>query len=166
MSANHASTASSPEKRSSTSRNRKHRGSIRQRGKASFEIRIFVGIDSEMGKRGYLTRTVRGTRRDAEVELTKLLRQIDEGAIAPKSGSVGELVEAWYRLRLPTLSPPVSHNYRLIIDRKILSRWGSTPLRHIRVKDIDTWYARLFSSGGCGYMICVTHPHRFSLRAE
>ncbi len=140
----------SPEKRLSASRARKHRGSIRQRGKSSFEIRVFVGIDSETGKRCYLTRTVRGTQRDAEVELTKLLRQVDEGAIAPQSGSVGELVEAWYRLRLPTLSPPVAHNYRLIINRHILPRWGSTTVRQIRVKDIDNWYARLFSSGGVG----------------
>jgi hypothetical protein len=80
---------------------------------------------------------VHGSRRDAEVELTKLLRHVDEGAMAPRSGTVGELVEAWYRLREPTLSPPVSANYRRIIDRHVLPRFGQTPLRRLRVSDLD-----------------------------
>lgn len=135
-------------KHSPGSSRRRHRGSIRQRGAGSFEVRVFVGVNSETGQRDYVSRTIRGSRRDAEVELTKVLRQIDEGAVAPRSGSIGELVEAWYRLRSPNLSPPVAHNYRRIIDRNILPRWGAVSLRQLRVKDLDTWYARLLSSGG------------------
>jgi len=95
-----------------------------------------------------VSRAIRGSRRDAEVELTEALRQIDEGAVAPRSGSVGELVEAWYRLRSLNLSPPVAHNYRRIIDRNILPLWGAVSLRQLRVKDLDTWYPLLLSSGG------------------
>ncbi len=99
-------------------------------------------------KRDYVSRTVRGSHRDAEVELTKLLRQVDEGAIAPRAGTVGELVESWYRLREPDLSPPVVLNYRAIIDRHILPRWGNISLRRLRVADLDQWYATLRISGG------------------
>ncbi|MGC8513797.1 MAG: tyrosine-type recombinase/integrase, partial [Acidimicrobiales bacterium] len=128
----------------------RRRGSIRERGRASWEVRVFVGANPETGKSDYASRTVRGSRRDAEVELTKLLKQVDDGAITPRSGSVGELTEAWYRQRAPSLSPPVAHNYRRLIDRFILARWGATPLRRIRVADLDAWYSQLLRSGGAG----------------
>jgi integrase len=115
----------------------RRRGSIRSRGTRSWEIRVFIGVEPETGRRNYASATVHGSRRDAEVELTKLLRHVDEGAMAPRSGTVGELVEAWYRLREPTLSPPVSANYRRIIDRHVLPRFGQTPLRRLRVSDLD-----------------------------
>jgi hypothetical protein len=67
-----------------------------------------VGVDPLTSKRQYVTRTIRGTRRDAEVECTKLLRQIDEGAVVPRAGTIGELVEAWYGLRSNNLSPGLS----------------------------------------------------------
>ncbi len=126
----------------------RRRGSIRQRGKASWEIRAFAGIDPSSARRLYVTRTVRGTRRDAEVELTKLLKHLDDRSITPGTGSLGELVEAWYSFRAPSLSPPVAHNYRRLIDRFILPRWGSTPLSRIRPAELDAWYAKLLSSGG------------------
>lgn len=44
-------------------------GSVRQRGKQSWEIRAFAGKDAETGKKRYVTRTVRGDRREAEVAL-------------------------------------------------------------------------------------------------
>ncbi len=71
----------------------RRRGSIRQRGRATGEVRVFVGVDPGSAKRLYVSRSIRGTRRDAEVEFTKLLKQLDDGAIMSRSGSVGELVE-------------------------------------------------------------------------
>ncbi len=109
-----------------------------------------MGFDAEGGRRQYVSRTVHGDRRQAEVELTKLLRQVDEGAITPRSGSVGELCDAWYRQRCQVLSPPVAYNYRRIIDRFILPRWGATALSRLRVVDIDAWYAELLRGGGVG----------------
>jgi len=38
-------------------------GSIRQRGKQSWEVRAFVGKDSATGKKQYVTKTIRGERR-------------------------------------------------------------------------------------------------------
>lgn len=111
-------------------------------------MRAFVGVDPGSAKRLYVSRSVRGTRRDAEVGLTKLLKQLDDGAITARSGSVGELVETWYSHRAPSLSSPVAHNYRRLIDRFILPRWGATSLRRIRVADIDAWYLKLLSAGG------------------
>ncbi len=58
------------------------RGSIQQRGPQSWRVNAFVGRDAAGAKR-YIGRTVRGTRRDAERELSRLLVEVDEGRHAP-----------------------------------------------------------------------------------
>lgn len=125
-------------------------GSIRQRGKASWEIRAFAGKDVETGKKRYVTRTVRGTKRDAEVALGRLVGEIEDGQHAVRAGTVGELCERWYQHAAPDLSPAVAVEYRRLLDKRILPRWGDTPLRRLRTADVDLWYAELRRCGGPG----------------
>ena len=122
-------------------------GSIRQRGKQSWEIRAFAGKDAETGKKHYVTRTVRGDRREAEVALGRLLGEIDDGQHAVRAGTVGELCERWYSHAAPDLSPAVAAEYRRLLDRRILPRWADVPLRRLRTADLDQWYSELRRSG-------------------
>src|SRR5271168_5556149 len=48
-------------------------GHIRERSPGAFELRYSLGTDSATGKRRMATATVRGTRKDAEKELRRLL---------------------------------------------------------------------------------------------
>jgi len=48
------------------------KGSIRQRGSGSFELRVYGGTDPASGKRRWLTRSVRGDRSAALRELKAL----------------------------------------------------------------------------------------------
>jgi integrase len=125
-------------------------GSIRQRGKQSWEIRAFAGKDAETGKKRYVTRTVRGERREAEVALGRLLAEVDDGQHAVRAGTVGELCERWYCHAAPDLSPAVAAEYRRLLDKRILPRWSDTPLRRLRTADLDQWYGELRRSGGPG----------------
>ncbi len=125
-------------------------GSIRQRGKQSWEIRAFAGKDAETGKKRYVTRTVRGERREAEVALGRLLAEIDDGQHAVLAGTVGELCERWYSHAAPDLSPAVAAEYRRLLDKRILPRWSDTPLRRLRTADLDQWYGELRRSGAAG----------------
>jgi integrase len=38
--------------------------------------------------------------------------------------------------------------YRAILDRRIIPKWGDTPLRKVRAVDLDRWYGELRSRGG------------------
>ncbi len=125
-------------------------GSIRQRGKQSWEIRAFAGKDAETGKKRYVTRTVRGERREAEVALGRLLAEIEDGQHAVRAGTVGELCERWYSHAAPDLSPAVAAEYRRLLDKRILPRWAGVPLRRLRTADLDQWYSELRRSGGTG----------------
>ncbi|HYX44901.1 MAG TPA: tyrosine-type recombinase/integrase, partial [Acidimicrobiales bacterium] len=125
-------------------------GSIRQRGKQSWEIRAFAGKDAESGKKRYVARTIRGDRREAEVTLGRLLAEIEDGQHAVRAGTVGDLCERWYSHASPDLSPAVAVEYRRLLDKRILPRWGEVPLRRLRTADLDQWYGELRRSGGPG----------------
>lgn len=122
-------------------------GSIRQRGKQSWEVRCFVGKDAVTGKKLYASKTVRGERRDAEVALGRMLGEIEDGQHAVRAGTVGELCERWFAQAEPDLSPAVAPNYRRLLDNRILPRWGDVPLRRLRTADIDLWYGELRRKG-------------------
>src|SRR5262245_22433713 len=56
----------------------RRRGNIQVRSPGSYRLRYSLGRDP-IGKRRIATTTVRGTRKDAERELTRLLRTADAG---------------------------------------------------------------------------------------
>src|SRR6266550_3498154 len=87
-------------------------GSMRKRGKQSWEVRAFVGKDPVTGKRQYATKTVRGERRDAEVALGRMLGEIEDGQYAVRAGTVGDLCEKWFAQAEADLSASVGldHN--------------------------------------------------------
>lgn len=55
-------------------------GHIRQQGKGSWDIKLDLGRDPMTGRRVTRYATVRGTKRAAQVELTRLLSQRDQGS--------------------------------------------------------------------------------------
>jgi hypothetical protein len=59
------------------------RGHIQQRGN-SWRVKAYCGRD-ESGRKHYAERTVRGTRREAELELKRLLTEVDHGRVVPGS---------------------------------------------------------------------------------
>ena len=70
-------------------------GSLRRRGDRKWELRVSTGRDPVKGRYGYVSRTVRGTRKEAEGALAALVTQVNAG-IGGHSGSdatVAELVE-------------------------------------------------------------------------
>ena len=48
------------------------RGSMRRRGKDSWELRVYLGTDPETGRQRWLTKTVHGTKRFARTQLREL----------------------------------------------------------------------------------------------
>jgi len=121
---------------------------MRQRGKESWELRVHAGRDLETGRKQYVSRTVHGTKREASRELARLVAQVDDGLVVAKAGTVGDLCERWYEQAEPNLSPVVADNYRRLLDRHILPKFGTTPLRRLRTSDLDAWYAELRRRGG------------------
>src|SRR5687767_6695995 len=83
-------------------------GSIRKRGKQSWELRVYAGRDPETGRKHYPSRTVWGDRADAEAALLRMVEELKDGQHAVRAGTVGELCERWYRRVEADLSPSVA----------------------------------------------------------
>ncbi len=91
------------------------RGTIQERGKQSWRIRAYVGRDGTGTKR-YVSRTVRGTRRDAERELSRLLVEVDEGRfVASPATTLDELLDRWLEVKRQHVQP--SHVAQLRVGR-------------------------------------------------
>jgi integrase len=123
------------------------RGSIRRRGKRSWQIRFDDGTDAA-GRRKARWATVRGTRQDAQRELTRLLAAADAGTL-PKSSKVtlAEHVRGW--LREPQgLSPKTRERYQQLAEQQIIPHLGTTPLQKLKPAHVHAWHGTLLTSGG------------------
>ena len=68
---------------------------MRQRG-GSWEIRVYAGRDETTGKHRYISRTVRGGKREAETALANLVAEAGSGTLTHTTATVGELLERWF----------------------------------------------------------------------
>lgn len=78
-------------------------GTIRRRGRGSFEIRF--DLERINGKRQRRAVTIRGTYKDAQRELTRLLASAQSGTLPdPTRQTIGEYLDQWLRSSV-ALSP-------------------------------------------------------------
>ena len=81
-------------------------GHIRERSPGSFELRYNLGSDPATGKRKVVTTTVRGTRKEADKELRRLLRTIDTGEhVDPSRLLMRDWLSQWLDAVRPEVSP-------------------------------------------------------------
>jgi integrase len=146
------------------------RGNITRRGKASWRLKFDAGRDSATGKRLTKFITFRGTRRDAERELTRLLTAVDGGTLVdPNKVTVGEYLDSWLGDAGADLAPKTLERYRQLSDQQIKPHIGATVLQKLRPSHVQEWHSTLLKSGGKGgkplSARTVGHAHRVLHRA-
>ena len=81
------------------------RGSIRQKGKNSWQIQIYTGLGPD-GKPRRHFETVRGRKGDAQRRLTELLASLDKGVYTPPGRlTVAEHLKNWLDGYVKTVLP-------------------------------------------------------------
>ena len=132
------------------------RGSIRRRGKSSFEIRI--ELERINGKRRSRSVYVRGTYKDAQRELTKLLTAADAGTLPePSRDTVAAYLRNWLDSTLG-LSPKTLERYRELAVRQIIPHVGEIRLQKLTPERLEQWHAALIKGGLSART--VGHAHR------
>ena len=128
------------------------RGSIRQRGKGSWEICVDVGRDPSTGKRVRQFETVRGPKRDAERRLRELLVSVEQGSyIKPARVALGEWLENWLQSYVATnCAPTTAESYGFIVYRYLIPGLGTIPLSQLQPAHIQRFYGEALSQGGVG----------------
>ena len=113
---------------------RRPRGHIQQRSPGSFRLRYTLGKDPVTGKRRTATATVRGTRKDAERELTRLLRTTDTGEhVDPSRMTVRQWLDTWLDAVRAEISPKTHERYTEIVQSISSRHWASIRLRSSRL---------------------------------
>jgi integrase len=113
------------------------KGQIEKRGEGVYRLRWYTGrVD---GKRQYSSKTVRGTKKQAEKALRDVLAKQDRGLVVPsRTPTLKEFVDQWKasesaaRLRARTLE-----DYLCQLVRHVLPKLGSLRVEAIRASTIE-----------------------------
>ncbi|MCC6438587.1 MAG: tyrosine-type recombinase/integrase family protein, partial [Acidimicrobiales bacterium] len=116
-------------------------GSMRQRGD-SWQLRVFAGYDPVTGNKRWVSKTVRGGKREAQRALAAMVTEVDHG-MAGTDASFSFLLERWFEVASPDWSPKTAVSHRSIINNHLTPRLGDIPLRKLRAADLDSFYAAL-----------------------
>ncbi|WP_083914330.1 tyrosine-type recombinase/integrase [Ilumatobacter nonamiensis] len=123
------------------------KGHLRQRGD-SWEARVYVGKDVLSGKERYATRTIHGSKKEAERVLNRLLVDAERGTAAKTGANVGELLMTWFEFARHDFSPKTVRETRGFIDRDLVPALGDVPLTRVTAAMLDKYYAALRSGEG------------------
>jgi integrase len=123
-------------------------GHIRQRSPGSWELRYELAPDPIIGRRRTRTATVRGSKRDAQAELRRLLGQIDRAEHAdPGKMSLGEWLERWLAECRHTMAPKTWQERESYVRLHIAPRLGRVPLAKLVPVMIQGLYTDLLAGG-------------------
>jgi integrase len=123
-------------------------GHIRERSSGSFELRYSLGTDPATGKRRIVTATVRGTRKDAEKEMRRLLHVVDIGEhVDPTRMTVREWLTTWLTAVREEVSPKSHERYSEIVRNYLVPAIGALPITRLAPVHIQEAYTG-WASGG------------------
>src|SRR6478672_3282539 len=132
------------------------RCSIRKRGAGSYEIQL--ELERVNGKRHRCFIAIKGTYKDAQKELTRLLGAADDGTLPdPTRMTIADYLHSYLDSAL-SLSPKTLERYRELAERQIIPHLGDVKLQKLRPEHIDRWHAALMATGLAPRTI--GHAHR------
>ncbi len=126
-------------------------GHIRRRGARSWELKFDRGRDPTTGRRQTEFRSIRGTKREAEAELTRLMASALTGDFVDASKiTVGEFLDRWLRdwASVGNVGPKTCDGYALIARSYVVPHLGSMQLQKLKPITLTEFYARLLREGG------------------
>lgn len=141
-------------------------GHIRRRGANSWAIVIDTGRDPN-GKRQQRWHSVKGTRKDAERERTRLLSQLDTGSyVEPTRMKVSQYLEKWLDdAARVNVSAKTLERYTEIVELHLVPALGQLGITKLAPLHIQSYYTkalregRIKSDGGLSPQT-VLHHHR------
>jgi len=135
-------------------------GYIRKRGKHSWQVMVRAGRDPVSGKYVRIARTVRGTRKDAERVLARLLHEATHGALVdPGRTTTGEWLDRWlHDVAKPNVAAKTWERYEEIVRLHLKPHLGNIPLHRLRPAHVQRLYAALQEAGK--HPKTILHVHR------
>ncbi len=120
---------------------------MRERAPGVWELRVPLARDPVTGTRGQLSVRFRGTKREAEKELARVVAAADDGRATATQATLAFLLDRWWEQKKGRLSLSTAAEYRRIIDRQVVPELGKVKLSKLTVADLDSLYLRLERTG-------------------
>src|SRR5581483_10964618 len=133
------------------------RGHYHRQSATSWRLMVEAPRDPDTGKRRQVTRTVKGSQRDAERALAALVAEVDGGLHYGPDMTVAQLLDVWLerRRRQAELEVSTWDDYRRVADQLIVPTrcgpgtkpFGERKLARLKVGAIDDLYDALIDQG-------------------
>ena len=123
------------------------KGHIRERSPGHWAIVIDVR-DPATGTRRRKWHSFRGTKREAQVECSRLIAALSGGTyLEPKKVAMAQFFERWLDHVRSQVSPKSHERYSEIIRKNIIPGLGAVPLTKLRPAQISQTYAKALARG-------------------
>lgn len=143
--------------------------SIRRHGK-KWEITIFLGWHPDTGKPDRRYHYFTGTRKAAEAEERRLLRERDLGTyVKPSSISTVEMLSMWLEHMHSQVAPLTYEGYELIVEKHLAPAFERIPLSKLRPLHVQDYIAKALASGRSdqkGGLSKTTVRHHYAVLRE
>lgn len=121
---------------------------MRQRQPGVWELRVRLGRDPLTGKHRQISRTYRGTERQASKELAKLMTNSPGGSYVGGNKTVKDLLGRWIdHLETRGRTPKTIDGYRSIARARLEPALGAVKLRQLTAYQLDDLYFSLLDAG-------------------
>ena len=134
------------------------RGSLRERRPGVWELIVQLPRDPTSVRARQLSRTVHGTKRDAQRALAGLIGKVSAGKISSTATPLSELLDRWLDHVSEQLSPTTVREYRRLVRTMLDPDLGKLPLRRVTTQRIDAYYASLARERGLS-PASIRHVH-------
>jgi integrase len=123
-------------------------GNIRQRTPGSWTIQVYRGRNAQ-GKKQYESKTIRGTKRDAQAELNKILHELAEGNhVRPQKMTLADLLDRWLRnYAAGAVTGTTYERYQQIVEQHLVPGLGAIPLQDLEPIQVQEYYTEAMKSG-------------------
>ena len=119
---------------------------MRQRGRDSWQLRVYLGTAPETGRPRWLSKTVHGTQRFARGQLADLVEEATHARI--HAGTLAELLDHWFEAASPAWATTTTSHTRSVIDCYLKPHLGHLDIAKLTTADIDDFYGYLLRAGG------------------
>jgi len=148
-------------------------GTIKKRAKGSYTIWWDEGRDPLTGKRRQRNKSIKGTKRNAEAELRKILTALDSGVyIKPTKLTVGDLLRQWLENYVDVsnnVRARTGEGYHMMCEKHLIPALGSIHITQLQTAQIQSYYAQALQSGradGKGGLSARTVKHHHRVLSE
>jgi integrase len=124
-------------------------GHIRRRGERSWELKFDTGVDPLTGRRMTRYHSFKGTKRDAQAELVRLMDATARGTyIDPSKTTLGEFLDRWERdWAAINVTPKTLERYAELLKVHVRPHLAALPVQKLAPAHLAELYGKLLREG-------------------